>query len=274
MMRRIFVCAAALAGASLSFGPPAVHAQGLLWSLPPDGSWVRYEGEYTQVNERPDQVAGAETLTWRRRLEIKSVGQETVDQDGQTIPARWIEFKSVTGNVKNGMIVPGPGGERIYKVLVPESAVTGKIADEANIPVAYLPIVRGWQKLGEGEPTPIESGVLQVYPVLTLIGPYRDLEAVSEQAEDPMTNLQQPVTATTYQGELVMENRVTRTTNRGELWRTDEVPFGLARWRVELVREEKKSNEPRTEFEKTSTITVDMKAQATGSDAQSDLAVP
>lgn len=252
----------------------AAHAQGLVWSLPPDGSWVRYEGEYVQKNERPDEVAGAESITWRRRLEIKSVGQEMVEHRGETVPGRWLEFHVVTGNVKNGMIVPGPGGERIYKVLVPEPAVTGQLADRDGIPVAYLPIAKGWQKVGDGEPTAIESGVLQVYPVLTLIGPYRNLEAASEQAEDPMVTLQQPVTAVKHQGELVTENHTTRTTNRGELWRSDEVPFGLARWRVELLREEKKSNEPRSEFKKKSTITVDMKALAMGADAQSALVVP
>ena len=132
----------------------------------------------------------------------------------------------------------------------------------------------GNQTGGRVKGTAIESGVLQVYPALTLIGPYRKLEKASEQEEDPMVTLQQPVTAVKHQGEVVTENHTSRTTNRGELWRSDEVPFGLARWRVELLREEKKSNEPRSEFKKSSTITVDMKAQAMGTDAQSAIVVP
>ena len=269
-MHRVITFAAAVI--SLALGTTA-QAQGLVWNLPPDGSWIRYEGDYVQKNERPDEVAGAESITWRRRLEIRSVGQEMVEYRGETVPARWLEFHVVTGNVKNGTIVPGPGGERIYKVLVPEPAVTGQLADEDGIPVAYLPIAKGWQKVGDAEPTAIESGVLQTYPVLTLIGPYRKLEA-SDQQEDPMATLQQPVTAVKHQGEVVTENHATRTTNRGELWRSEEVPFGLARWRVELLREEKKSNEPRSEFKKDSTVTVDMKAQAMGTDAQSAIVVP
>lgn len=273
MMRRGVAAGLVVLGVAMAAGP--ARGQGLVWSLPPDGTWVRYAGDYVQTDTRADVVPGTpntEMLTWQRQLTISSVGGMQADYDGKTVPARWLEFKVVTGPVQNGMIVPGPGGQRIYKVLVPESAVIGDVRDEAGIPVSYLPVIKGYRKLGEGEAQEITSGVLQVYPLLTLLEHYEDLKKVAE-GQDPGIPLG-AVQATEYEGEKVFETRRMRSTNRAKLWRSPDVPFGLAKWTVTLQREVKEPSQPRSEFKETSTITETMAAQATGADAQSELPVP
>ena len=114
---------AALVCLSLS---QSVSAQGLIWNLPEDGSLVHYEGTYRQVEAQPGSSEGNLEMEWIRHLTIKSVGKEDAEYRGQTVPCRWIEFKLQTGRVKDGLIATGTVGERIYKVLVPESAIIGQ----------------------------------------------------------------------------------------------------------------------------------------------------
>ena len=53
-----------------------------------------------------------------------------------------------------------------------------------------------------------------------------------------------------------------------------QVPFGLARWRVTVRRQAKDKAAPRSQFIDASTFDEEMRAESTGSDAQSELAVP
>src|SRR5262245_46496972 len=131
--------------------PSLSSAQMLIWNLPnDDGVWVRFEGAYKQTRARPNSNAGDENLEWGRQLTISSVGRETVD--GRA--CRWVEFKSITK--PSGLEQkPGPGDSYIYKVLIPEDHVIGKTVDAETIPVTYLPIVKGWRKVGEREPQPV-----------------------------------------------------------------------------------------------------------------------
>ena len=56
----------------------AANAQGLIWKLPPDGTWVRYEGTYRQIEFRPESAEG--------NLEIQLVFRFTsTARRGQTI---------------------------------------------------------------------------------------------------------------------------------------------------------------------------------------------
>jgi hypothetical protein len=252
--------------------PNAAFAQGLLWNLPPDGTWVRYEGEYTEVNTR-ETVEENETLQWVRHVWLKSVGQTEAEYNGKMVSCRWIEIKVITGKESDGVLDPGPVGASIYKVLVPESEVTGRVVDEDEIVVSFIPIVQGWKVLGQGEPQPLSGQVLQIYPVVSLLMHYRALEPVSASPVDPEVGIG-PITAEHVKGVSEMENRSFRSTNTGELWRSDEVPFGLARWSVTITREEKSASQPRSEFQLRSRITESMKAQETGTDAQSELALP
>lgn len=257
--------------ALFSTGQSAV-AQGLLWNLPADGTWVRYEGDYRHVKFRPASNQGDLVLQFRRNLEIRSVGSEMADFKGESVPCRWIEMEVVTGKLVDGEIQPGPGGRRIYKVLIPESVVDGKLVDESNLPVEFLPIVKGFEKMGDKDIEPIKTPALQVYPVLSMIRHFEDMQKGA--AAEPVATTWKSVQGVPYTGNLVLESTTTRSTNKTNLWVSDEVPFGLAKWNVSLQREVKGSTDVRSDFKQSSEITVTMQVVETGADAQSKLATP
>lgn len=256
----------------------AAEAQGLIWKLPADGTWIRYEGTYRQVERRPNSTEGDLTLQWQRNVEIKSVGQEMamhdVDHTGSPREemCRWLEFKVVTGNVVEGIIDAGPGGTAIYKVLVPESEIRGQLEDDENIILSYLPVVKGYRKLGDEPPQPLESQVLQVNPTLSLLRYFRNLKSdgVEQTLEVPTVG---SVAATAFKGNMQMETRVNRSTSEGEILRSEALPFGVAKWTAKTVIEEKNPTEPRSAFRETIQLTEEMNAVEVGTGAESELVI-
>ncbi|RMG02858.1 MAG: hypothetical protein D6741_03065 [Planctomycetota bacterium] len=250
-------------------------AQGLIWSLPEDGTSIRYEGEYSETLVRENDTV--ELGPWIRHLTISSVGTEMVDDPadpGKKIPARWIELKVTTGRSRDGRLDPGPLGERIYKVLVPEAAVLGREVDDDGIPVAYIPILRGYRKIGQGDVQQLSAPVLQIYPVISLLRHYPQLQPSTE-PEETIRIGTDVVSARKFTGRFVMESRTSRSTNTGGLWRSDEVPFGLAKWTVTIVREQKDAPDPRSAFKRYSEIRVQMQAvEIRTEDVRSELATP
>ena len=254
-------------------------AQGLLWSLPDDGSWVRYEGTYTQMVRRPDSSAGDLTLEWRRNVTIKSVGREEhayalPNQPPAPQPCRWIELKVETGRASEGVLDAGPGGIRMYKLLVPESAIKGAtledIGNGRTMFISYIPFVKGYRKLGDEPAQELSDGVFQLYPVVSLLRHYRDFESGGqESASVPAGSF----TCERFNGNLVMETPVKRSTNSCELFRSDEVPFGVAKWTATSVSEKKGSTDPRSEFEPNVTIKEELQAVSIGRDAESEFLV-
>lgn len=245
----------------------SASAQGLIWSLPEDGRYVTYRGTYTQLDVQASTQNEDVTSEWRRELTIKSVGTATENFQGMQTACRWVEFSLINGHPQDAQLVPGPVGEVIYKVLIPESAVIGKVEDENGLYVSYLPIVRGYRKIGDAEPMELSTGVLQVYPMITLLMHYREM--TSEGNENPDTNVAQ--SAEKFTASKVIENVSTRINNNATLWKSDEVPFGLVKWTVTQVRERKADTDPRSTFSKTSEVTVSMTAEEVGNNAQSDL---
>src|SRR4051794_41065281 len=172
MLWRNATTALAVLALSIIGGAGSAQAQGLIWELPPEGTLVHYEGTITQTNFRLD-APGAEdkgdvTAQWVGHLTIKSLKSETAEFNGKQQPCRWLEFIVATGKSEEGLKA-GPVGERIYRVLVPESRVIPATVDPQNIPLAFLPIVKGTQKLGDKPATPIKNGVLQIYPLIALV---------------------------------------------------------------------------------------------------------
>ncbi len=246
-------------------------AQGLIWNLPADGSWVRYEGTYSQLVRRPESAEGDLQLEWTRHLTIKSVGSVEEEFQGQTQPCRWLEIKVTTAQ-EAAVLEPGPGGERLYKILVPERAIQGRVNDEAGILVSFLPVVRGYRKIGDEAPQPIESGVFQIYPLVSYLRHYRELRAESTTPAEVDIPLN-AVAAVEYRGAMTVESTQTRSANEATLWRSDDVPFGLAKWIVRDTREEKHPSQPRDQFRETMEVSVEMSAHETGNDATSELDV-
>ncbi|MGE3315820.1 MAG: hypothetical protein AB7O26_11960 [Planctomycetaceae bacterium] len=267
----LFVFGALLAPASDAF------AQGVLWTLPADGAWVRYEGTYKQVEFRPNSTEGDIALEWIQHLTIKSVGTENAEFKGETVPCRWIELKVVTGRASEAGVDPGPVGARIFKVLVPEKRVVGKTADDGKIPVAFIDIVKGYRKYGDGEVKPIDAKALQVYPLIALVMHYEKVEAEGTEAVDP----QIPLGAVQTQKSKAVskfESPTSRTTSEAQMWTSTpeekKIPFGLAKWTIKTIREAKDSSEPRSAFKAVSEVNAEMSAHEVGEGAQSELTIP
>lgn len=252
-----------------------VQAQGLVWKLPEqDGAWVRYEGTVEQTEARPDSNEGPKKMTWIKQLTIKSVGKEDADYQGNTVPCRWIEMKVQTGKPSAAGVDTGSVGERIYKILVPEAEVIGQTEDSEGLPVSYIPIVKGYRKTNDRDPAPkeIKSGILQIYPVISIIRHYRKMATAASPASVDVGL--QSVSASVMTGSLELETKRHRILHETtELLRSDEVPFGLAGWTVKVTQERKGEVDPRAQFEFASEISVKMTARETGSDATSELVI-
>jgi hypothetical protein len=269
-MRAFLIGGLTLFAASLGgFATPA-SAQVLIWSLPAeDGTWVRFEGTYKQTRSRPESTAGDEELEWRSELTISSVGRESATVDGKELACRWVEFKTLT---KPGGLdkEPGPGDLYVYKVLIPEERVIGKIVDDETIPVTFLPIVKGFRRVGMREPEPVQEKALAIYPTVALVTYYSNLQAEGDDPEE-LQLAGNTVKARLFKGSRIFKQSTTRSTNAASLWRSDDVPFGLARFQVSLTREEKALAATSDEFRRAALIEVDMAVAAVGTDAHSEL---
>lgn len=260
-----------VAGIGCLCSQPA-FAQGVISQLPEDGTWVRFEGTYSQVEIRPETAAGkVEIDPWNEHVTIKSVGAEQASYRGEEVPCRWIEIKIERGRVKDGKVDTGLTGLEIYKVLIPESAVISDNVDEKGVPVSFLPLVKGYRKVGQGEPKPLSEPALQLYPLGILVGYYRELTVVAEDVNADVGI--GPVKSKQLKGEITIERANSRTVQESTIWKSSEVPFGVARWTAKLTRQIKDSKAPRENFKPVTEVTIQMAAQETGTDAKSELSV-
>lgn len=252
-------------------------AQGVVCQLPEDGTWVRFEGTYAQSEIRPDTPDGKLDITpWIEHVWIKSVGAESAEYRGETTPCRWIEIKIERGREIDGKIDTGLTGTTIYKVLIPESAVITDNVDSDGVPVSYLPLVKGYRKVGKADPKEITEPALQLYPLGILVGYYRELRQV-EESVDPEVGLADVKTTSQWQGQITTERPSSRTIMESTIWKSPDVPFGVARWSAKITREVKDPQEPRDDFKPSSEVTIEMKAREAGKggpNATSELMVP
>ena len=259
-------------------GAGRASAQGLIWSIPDEeGRWVRYEGTYSQVMKRPDDPAGDLKLSWSRHLTIKALNTEDGDVDGETVPCRWLEIKMITGPVKEGIIDAGPGGIRLYKILVPVEAISkvkitdkNEVIDADRVIATYVKIAKGYRKIGNESPAAIETGVFQVYPALTIAQHYRELQVLGQ---EEVNVRDATVSADHLRGQMVTEDEFTRSTNTADIWKSQDAaaPFGVAKWQVALLVERKDSTESRDGFEALSEVTEEMNTAEIGEAAESEL---
>lgn len=244
-------------------GQPA-YAQGVVCQLPEDGTWVRFEGTYAQSEIRPDTAAGKLDINpWIEHVWIKSVGAEMAEYRGEMTACRWIEIKIERGREIDGKIDPGLTGTTIYKVLIPESAVLTDNVDDKGVPVSFLPLVKGFRKVGKADPKEITEPALQLYPLGILVGYYRELRKV-EDSVDPEVGLADVKTTSQWQGQVTTERSSSRTIMESTIWKSPDVPFGVARWSAKITREIKDAQEPRDAFKPSSEVAVEMKVRETG----------
>lgn len=259
---------------AVSFWASSASAQGLLWKLPEgEKTWCRYEGTYKQTMRRPGSAEGDLTLEWVRHLTIKSLGKEDGEFKGATVPCRWIEIKLLTGHVNEGVVDAGPGGNRIYKILVPEAEIRGTITEplpeNREMYVSFIPIVKGYRKIGDEPAAPIEGGVFDLYPMVSYLRHFRNLE--SGGGEEAIQTPLKDFTGQTYKGELVTETTTLKTTTAAEMSRSNETPFGVAKWTAKVNTETKQSTAPRTSFAASMEIIETMALNAVGDDAETEL---
>ena len=248
---------------------PAANAQVLIWSIPEkDGTSVRFEGEYSQVQERPLDKRGALSLKWRAELIVKSVGEEDAEFNGMTTKCRWIEFVST---IKPEGQKPGPSATRIYKVLVPVDRVTGQLRDAEDQPNDFVPIVKGYRKLGTADPVEVTEKALAVSPLIVPVVYYPDLKPESTEPAPVSLPSLGDIPAVLHQGQVQFTADTLRTTNKAKLWLSKDVPFGLAQFEVSVTHEAKDQLAKPEDFKQTSQIDLKMSAVEIGMDAQSDL---
>ena len=268
-MRLVFSMALALV-----LGASSAEAQGILWKLPEgEKTWCRYEGTYKQVIRRPQSTAGDLTLEWVRHLTIKSLGQEEGEYKGKSVPCRWIEIKLLTGHVNEGLVDAGPGGTRIYKLLVPEGEIRGTVTEplsnDREMFVSFIPLVKGFRKIGDEAATPIEGRVFDLYPMISFLRHFQDLESTGD--EEVVPTPYKDLNGKLHKGSIVSETSTLRTTTAAEMYRADEAPFGLAKWNAKVNTESKQSTAARATFVPSMEIVETMSLNAVGDDAESEL---
>ncbi|WP_437205771.1 hypothetical protein [Planctomicrobium sp. SH664] len=246
-------------------------AQGLIWSLPDDGQWIRYEGTYTQITRRPDSADGDLKLQWRRNVTIKSVGREDAEFEGKVQPCRWIEIKSETGKATEGVLDAGPGGVRMYKLLVPESEIRGTvnkpIPHNREMFAEFLPVVKGFRRIGDEPAQPIDAGTFHLYPVVSLLRHFRELtDAGSQTVTTPAGEFE----TTLWKGTTSMETGNYRSLTTAEIYRSPTIPFGIVKWTAKTVNEAKVSTEERSEFKPTGSVEEELQVVSLGRDAESE----
>ena len=256
------------------FGSSA-SAQGLLWKLPEgEKTWCRYEGTYKQTVRRPESAEGDLVLEWVRHLTIKSLSKEDAEYKGKSVPCRWIEIKLLTGHVNEGIVDAGPGGNRIYKLLVPESEIRGTVTEPLNgnreMFVSFIPIVKGFRKIGDdGAAEPIDGGVFDLYPMVSYLRHFKTLE--STDTEEVVSTPFKDLPGKLHKGTVATETTTLRTTTEAEMYRAEESPFGLAKWTAKITTETKQSTAARTTFAASMEIVETMALTAVGDDAESEL---
>jgi hypothetical protein len=265
-MSRLAVAVVACVAAAFCCAKP-VSGQGLIYRLPEDGVAVEYEGTLTQGKSVDDE----EPLSWTCELTIKSVGREDAEYMGQMQPCRWIEIKTVTGKAGEAGIDPGPVGSRLYKLLVPESKVLAEPADSTGVANDMLPIVRGFRRLGEEGIENIRTPAIRYYPTISLLTSYPEPEVIATNAVPELILQDRQYSSVHSRGKVVMESQKVRSTNEGEYWVSQDVPFGLARWVVTVTTEEKDLAAPRSEFRTATVKKVDMKLKRIRQNAESEL---
>lgn len=245
----------------------SAFAQGLIWKLPEDGKFVRFEGKYSQVEARTDK--DPITIDWIQHITIKSVGQEMRDYKGAQVQCRWLEFKIQTGKAGQGKVETGLVGERLYKVLIPEQAIIAKTRDADGIVVTYLPIVEGFFMQGNDatQKVQLKHGVFNVFPKVSLVRHHKDFE---EPIADSVSIQNNDVDVQMYRASLAQESLTDKVQHETKLYRSDAMPFGLAQWSVKINLERKAQIDDRSDFEFRSEVNVTMTAVEIGENAQSE----
>lgn len=260
MNRRNWLLGLGVAAALLVIDrPESSWGQVFLQSLPADGSQVVFAGVLRVTEPSPTSSDETVTTDWLQQITISSVGSQSVD--GRA--CRWIELKVERGKRnEEGNVDLGQAGVIIYKCLVPEDAVGHETSD-------FLPIVRGWRKIADGEPQPMKGQLLRIAPIITLIDAYPDAQ------EKPSETLQiqglGDVACTVRAGSRQYQGRTGRAANNGQIWLSDRVSFGIIKWQATARREQLLGSEENGQYRFAGELFTEMTIIADHPNAQSEL---
>lgn len=138
-------------------GGAEARGDGLLYQLPEDGGWARFEIEITNKNNAVRKVG----------LIMRSVGR-VAESEG----SRWLEFQ-----------IPQEDGTKTVKVLIPE-----KRLKEGEAPLEH--VLRAWAKRGDNAPESVMR-VRDYWLLLVLAGPLNDVKKLDEKTlESPLGALE------------------------------------------------------------------------------------
>src|SRR5215471_2352657 len=211
-MRFSLVSLAAMIGACV-LCPGLARADGLLYELPEDGSWVRFDSEYSlKFDGMEKAIQGTGTMT------MASVGKVVEGTEA----CRWIEFKVQLKDI-------GPEQILIRKLLIPE-----KYLKKGENPTKH--VVRGWAKFNDED---VKRAVpVHGYWPAYLAGPLQDKRKLDKQlVESKLGALKcEGVTGWIKYKEGDLHTKATFETRLHE-----KAPFGVvsARMQFELTRDGK-----------------------------------
>ena len=150
----------------------SARGDGLLYQLPPDGSWVRFRAAMTHDAGGAAGEPGKMNATFTMR----SVGSETVEGE----KCRWIEMELVPTNPPDAQQgAPGGPPHVVCKLLLPE-----KNLQKGKDPLDH--IVKGWLKFGDQEPQEMKDAHSeQAGPVPAFLsGPLDDVKQLDKKTID------------------------------------------------------------------------------------------
>lgn len=221
--------------------PLAVHADGLIYNLPPDGTRVTYDMAVVHAEDGNElKITGT--------LAVASVGKEKVDKTD----CRWIELT---------MKMTQEGRERtiVAKLLIPERDLGKGKRILSNVQ-------RGWLKRGDGvqqlnDPHSRDGGPLPAF----LPNPLKDVkEAKPADLNTGIGKLKSRKLTGKTEYEQGSANRTDRFTVEYALQRADKAPFGVAGGKLTMKRYRN-----RTMF--SSSIAIELKLKSVNKKAKSDL---
>lgn len=194
-------------------------ADGIVFQLPKDGKWVRYQVQGMEVDAR-----SADKEKYQGSLTVSSVGTENVQEE----KCRWIEFRHTWQNTTRG---DKDDRVRILKCLVPEKHL-GKGKQAAKH------VIRGWRSnyLGsQGKGTPYRlrrsDGTIRLgQPTSTLLqGPTKqDQKLEAKLISTKAGKFKCTGVRSRFEFRGSRTSAVTLT-----VWLNDAAPFGVVRFELE-----------------------------------------
>lgn len=206
-------------------------ADGLIYQLPPDGSWVTYKSVYRATEVSTLKGVASPDIKGHGTLTLRSVGVGTVGKE----PARWIELEAKWPPEKG---VRAEGRIIAWKALIP-NAVLGRNADPLkNITELHF-IDRNWvlgKEPKQGVPERIEDPARIAYEIERFRQEF-PFPPTNPPAESPSSEIKTPLKTfsaikisypTKFEGKLT-GGKGGRLRWEGDysLWLSKDAPFGV-----------------------------------------------